>query len=67
MNPGQKAGVFYWRKIAKGEKDKQLQCGAQTDVQFCGLISASIIVSDAVLKPKDKTSENNYFFRFARG
>ena len=23
MNPGQKAGVFYWRKIAKGEKDKQ--------------------------------------------
>ena len=22
---------------------------------------------NAVLKPKDKTSENNYFFRFARG
>ena len=37
MNPGQKAGVFYWRKIAKGEKDKQLQCGAQTDVQSRGL------------------------------
>ena len=82
MNPGHKAGVFYWQKIAKGEKDKQpkingprevkrpktsgqrqvvvkrgeetetrhssysshkqitkpLQCGAQTDVQFCGLM-----------------------------
>jgi len=50
MNPGQKAGVFYWGKIAKGEKDKQLQCGAQIDVQFFGLISASIIVSNAVLK-----------------
>ena len=50
MNPGQKAGVFYWRKIAKGEKDKQPQCGAQTDVQFCSLISAPIIVSNAVLK-----------------
>ena len=104
MNPGQKAGVFYWRKIAKGEKDKQpkingprevkrpktsgqrqaavkrgeetrhssysshkritkpLQCGAQTDAQFCGLISASIIVSDAVLKPKDKTSEKHLLF-----
>ena len=37
MNPGQKAGVFYWRKIVKWEKDKQPQCGAQTDVQFCGL------------------------------
>ena len=33
MNPGQKAGVFYWRKIAKGEKDKQLRCGAQTKRQ----------------------------------
>ena len=50
MNPGQKAGVFYWRKIVKGEKDRQLQCGAQTDVQSCGLISAPIIVSNAVLK-----------------
>ena len=79
MNPGQKAGVFYWLKIAKGRKTngsrqvaedkwpktsgrrqavvkrgektetrhssysshkritKPLQCGAQTDVQFCGL------------------------------
>ena len=37
MNPGQKAGVFYWQKIAKGEKDRQPQCGAQTDVQSRGL------------------------------
>ncbi|VTM24809.1 Uncharacterised protein [Stutzerimonas stutzeri] len=41
---------------------KPLQCGAQTDVQVCGLISASIIVSDAVLKPKDKTSEKHLLF-----
>ena len=25
MNPGQKAGVFYWGKIAKREKDKRLK------------------------------------------
>ena len=37
MNPGQKAGVFYWRKITKREQDRLLQCGAQTDVQSCGL------------------------------
>ena len=42
MNPGQKAGVFYWGKIAKGEQDRQPQCGAQTDVQFCGLFNIEV-------------------------
>ena len=35
MNPGQKAGVFYWRKIVKREKDKQPQCGAEITMRFC--------------------------------
>ena len=33
MNPGQKAGVFYWLKIAKREKDKQPKINGPREVK----------------------------------